>query len=88
MKSLSLILTGPQPHYDMAIYARDATKSDLRLTGPIGLDGPYRKGEQTELLSQCFGGSDLTLSLSGAGTLRRLLLRALPMKSTSAPLRS
>ena len=45
VKSLSLILTDPQPHYDMEIYASDATKSDPRLTGPIGLDGLYRKGE-------------------------------------------
>jgi len=45
VKSLSLILTGPQPHYDMEIYARDATKSDPRFTDPIGLDGLYRKGE-------------------------------------------
>jgi CubicO group peptidase (beta-lactamase class C family) len=45
LKSLSLILTGPQPHYDLKTYATDATGSDLRLSGPIGLDGLYRKGE-------------------------------------------
>ena len=45
LKSLSLILTGPQPHYDLETYATDATGSDLRLSGPIGLDGLYRKGE-------------------------------------------
>jgi len=48
VKSLSLILTGPQPHYDMEAYARNATKADPRFTGPIGLDGLYRKGELTD----------------------------------------
>jgi CubicO group peptidase (beta-lactamase class C family) len=48
VKSLSLILTGPQPHYDMGIYARDATESGSRFTGPIGLDGLYRKGERID----------------------------------------
>ena len=33
----------------MEIYASDATKSGPRLTGPIGLDGLYRKGEPTYL---------------------------------------
>jgi hypothetical protein len=48
LKSLSLILTDPQPHYDVEMYARDATKSGPRFTGPIGLDGLYRKGEPTD----------------------------------------
>lgn len=48
LRSLSLILTDPQPRYDVSIYA-DATKSGPRLTGPIGLDGLYRKGEPTYL---------------------------------------
>jgi CubicO group peptidase (beta-lactamase class C family) len=47
VKSLSLILTDPQPHYDMEAYARDTTKAGSRFTGPIGLDGLYRKGELT-----------------------------------------
>ena len=47
VKSLSLILTDPQPHYDMEAYASDGTKAGSRLTGPIGLDGLYRKGELT-----------------------------------------
>jgi CubicO group peptidase (beta-lactamase class C family) len=47
VKSLSVILTGPQPHYDMEAYARDIAKADPRFTGPIGLDGLYRKGELT-----------------------------------------
>ena len=45
VKSLSLTLTGPQPHYDLEMYAEGAPKSALRLTGSIGLDGLYRKGE-------------------------------------------
>src|SRR5271166_50467 len=49
VKSLSLILTDKQPHYDMETYARDANKSGFRFTGPIGLDGLYRKGEPTSL---------------------------------------
>ena len=47
VKSLSLILIDPQPHYEIEAYARGATKSDPRFTGPIGLDGLYRKGELT-----------------------------------------
>jgi CubicO group peptidase (beta-lactamase class C family) len=49
VKSLSLILTDPQPHYDMETYGRDRTESGPRFTGPIGLDGLYRKGEPTYL---------------------------------------
>jgi len=47
VKSLSLILTDPQPRYDMEVYAIDATKPPPRFAGPIGLDGRYRKGEPT-----------------------------------------
>ena len=49
LKSLSLILTGPQPHYDIETYAHDTTKPGPRFTGPIGLDGLYRKGELSYL---------------------------------------
>jgi CubicO group peptidase (beta-lactamase class C family) len=45
LRSLSLILTGPQPHYDIETYERHTTKSGERFSGPIGLDGLYRKGE-------------------------------------------
>jgi len=48
VKSLSLILTDSQPHYNVEVYAGDPTKSALGFTGPIGLDGPYRKGQRTE----------------------------------------
>ncbi|HET9378738.1 MAG TPA: serine hydrolase [Chthoniobacterales bacterium] len=47
MRSLSLIFTDPQPHYDLETYAGDTTKSGPRFTDPIGLDGLYRKGEPT-----------------------------------------
>jgi CubicO group peptidase (beta-lactamase class C family) len=47
VKSLSVILTDPQSHYEIETYARDATKTGPRFTGPIGLDGLYRKGELT-----------------------------------------
>jgi hypothetical protein len=48
LRSLSLMLTDPQPRYDMEIYdARDTTKSVPRFAGPIGLDGLYLKGEPT-----------------------------------------
>ena len=55
VKSLSLLLTDPHPRYDMEIYARDATKSGPRFTGPIGLDGMYRKGESTHLEALAIG---------------------------------
>jgi hypothetical protein len=48
-KSLSLILTDPQAHYDMEMYGSDAIESGPRFTGPIGLDGLYRKGEPAYL---------------------------------------
>ena len=47
VKSLSLILTDPLPRYDVEMYVDDATKSGPRFSGPIGLDGLYRKGEPT-----------------------------------------
>jgi hypothetical protein len=37
-----------QPHYDIKTYSRDTTKSGPRFTGPIGLDGLYRKGALTD----------------------------------------
>lgn len=44
VKTLSLTLNDPQPHFDLEIYASDPTKSDRTLTEQIGLDGLYRKG--------------------------------------------
>jgi CubicO group peptidase (beta-lactamase class C family) len=48
VKSLSLILTDSQPHYNVEAYTGDPSKSAPGFTGPIGLDGLYRKGERTE----------------------------------------
>jgi hypothetical protein len=47
VKSLSLTLTGPHTGYDLEIYSRDPTKPSLKFTGPIGLDGLYRKSDPT-----------------------------------------
>jgi len=47
LKSITLILTGSQPHYEIETYPRDAAEFGPKLTGPIGLDGVYRKGELT-----------------------------------------
>jgi CubicO group peptidase (beta-lactamase class C family) len=49
VKSLSLTLTGPQPHYELEIYTRYQSSASLRFSGPIGLDGLYRKGASTPL---------------------------------------
>ena len=45
VRSLTLVLAGPQPHYEVETYADDATTPGPRFTGPIGLDGLYRKGD-------------------------------------------
>jgi CubicO group peptidase (beta-lactamase class C family) len=58
VKSLSLSLTDVHPHYDLEIYTRDPALPSLKLAGPIGLDGLYRKGEPTPLV--------LVLALKGA----------------------
>lgn len=47
LKSLSLTLIGPNPHYDLEAYPRDRGQPLLRLSDPIGLDGLYRKGQLT-----------------------------------------
>jgi CubicO group peptidase (beta-lactamase class C family) len=49
VKSLSLTLTGPQPHYELEIYTRYQSSASLKFSGPIGLDGLYRKGPPTPL---------------------------------------
>jgi CubicO group peptidase (beta-lactamase class C family) len=46
-KSLSLNLADPQPRYELELYRRDPALPPLRFSGPIGLDGLYRKGEPT-----------------------------------------
>ena len=45
VKSMSLRLTNPQPSYDAEFYTTDTTGPASRLTGPIGLDGCYIKGQ-------------------------------------------
>jgi CubicO group peptidase (beta-lactamase class C family) len=47
VKSISLTFADPQPSYDLEIYSRDQTKPSTKLTGPIGLDGLYRKSDPT-----------------------------------------
>ena len=47
VKSLSLTLADPHPRYNLEIYSRDQTKPSLKFTGPIGLDGLYRKSDPT-----------------------------------------
>jgi CubicO group peptidase (beta-lactamase class C family) len=49
IKSLSLSLTDPNPHYELEIYTQDRTNPSLRFYGPIGLDGLYRPGESSVL---------------------------------------
>jgi CubicO group peptidase (beta-lactamase class C family) len=49
IKSLSLSLTDPHPHYELEIYTHFQTNSSLGFYGPIGLDGLYRQGESTVL---------------------------------------
>ena len=65
LKSLSLFLTGPQPHYDVEIHARNAT-TDPRFSGPIGLDGLYRKGKLTHHGFNLNPGSRLNQRLEGS----------------------
>jgi CubicO group peptidase (beta-lactamase class C family) len=68
LKSLSLILTGPQPHYEIELYPRDASEFEPKVSGPIGLGGVYRKGELTYhgLDDRRFDGSPRVNALRGA----------------------
>jgi len=45
LKSLSLTFADQQARYDLEISARDPAQPTLKLSGPIGLDGVYRKSE-------------------------------------------
>lgn len=47
VKSLSLTLIGADPHYDFELYTRDPSKPPEKISGPLGLDGLYRKGMET-----------------------------------------
>jgi hypothetical protein len=46
VKSLSLILTAPQPHYEIETYAPDATKSGPRFSGQSDWTDSIGKGSQ------------------------------------------
>jgi hypothetical protein len=46
VKSLSLTFDA-SPRYDLEVYVRDQIRPSLRFSGPIGLDGLYRKSEPT-----------------------------------------
>jgi CubicO group peptidase (beta-lactamase class C family) len=45
VKSVSLTFDERQARYDLQLYARDPAQPPLKSSGPIGLDGLYRKGE-------------------------------------------
>jgi CubicO group peptidase (beta-lactamase class C family) len=47
VKALSVTITDPHPHCDLEMYTGDRAQPSLRLSGPIGLDGLYRKREPT-----------------------------------------
>ena len=47
VKSVSLMLTDPQPRYDVEFYPIDTTKPTPGFAGPMGPDGKYREGEPT-----------------------------------------
>jgi hypothetical protein len=66
VKSLSLVLTNPQPHYDMEIYVTDAIESDPKITDPIGLDGLYLKGELNHIFSGRFEGAPRVNAVKGS----------------------
>ncbi len=47
LKSLTLALTGPQPRLDVEFYSLEPGAPSIKVGGPIGLDGLYRKGDTT-----------------------------------------
>ena len=49
VRSLSLTLAGPNPHYQLEINSRDQAGPALKFTGPIGLDGLFRKSDPTAI---------------------------------------
>ena len=49
VRSLSLTLAGSNPHYELEINSRDPAAPPLKFTGPIGLDGLFRKSDPTAL---------------------------------------
>jgi len=47
VKSLSLNLADPNPHYEAEVYTRDRSQPPLKLSSPIGFDGLDRRSEPT-----------------------------------------
>jgi hypothetical protein len=47
VKSLSLTFGGANPHYDFELYSRDPMRAAEKLSGPLGGDGRYRRGNPT-----------------------------------------
>lgn len=47
VRSLSLTLAGPNPHYELEMNARKPAAPALKFIGPIGLDGLFRKSDLT-----------------------------------------
>jgi CubicO group peptidase (beta-lactamase class C family) len=68
LKSLSLVLTGPRPHYEIELYPLDDSEFGPKVGGPIGLNGVYRKGAVTYhgLDDRRFDGSPRVNALRGA----------------------
>ncbi len=57
IKSLTLHLADVEPHYQVEIYTHGPTDSSIRLNGPIGLDGLYRKSIRTNFGVRAVKGS-------------------------------
>lgn len=49
MKSVALTLTGPEPRIDLEFYNREPGAAAIKVSGPIGLDGLYRRGDKAPL---------------------------------------
>ena len=45
IKSLSLVLTGSDPHYELEVDTHNPANPTVSVAGPIGLDGLYRKSQ-------------------------------------------
>jgi CubicO group peptidase (beta-lactamase class C family) len=45
IKSLSLVLTGSDPHYELEVDTHNPANPTVSVGGPIGLDGLYRKSQ-------------------------------------------
>lgn len=57
IKSLTLHLSDGEPRYQVESYAHGPTESSIRLDGPIGLDGLYRKSRRTNFGVRAVKGS-------------------------------